>query len=438
MSFRFQKRIKLGKRFGINISKSGITPSYRTKRGSLSSKGYSIRTGIPGLNYRKAFKKSKGSGCLVTLIMLLSLLAFNVTFSQEPILVTESTIILDVDQTKELYFSFAKGDEIIFNMEMIKGKNIKVIEVVETPSNTILTEFKSNGLKDKHIHIRNKGIYKFKFYSSSLTRRVCKIKIFRIPKDESTRTFNTNWKWKIKRDTTYTSYQEDTLVGYQTIKYKETVRELKETKFEEIMLFEKSQRVHSYWNPNPSRTYLRVDLPKTNSTHLKEERLVAWSYWIGVGQEGAEAYKENLKSVSNLVGKAANIYYQSPLAGVAVGAITDLMIPSTGQDIQYYFIEDFNNVTQFLNQQNFLQFDKGKGVAAFGRSERTNRRTFYIGLYNDNRQLGLDVDVKVLAIKEIKIYENIVYEREKEEPQYVTLQKTRMNINQSRIRVPLE
>jgi hypothetical protein len=71
MSFRFQKRIKLGKRFGINISKSGITPSYRTKQGSLSSKGYSIRTGISGLNYRKAFKKSKGSGCLKVILFLL-------------------------------------------------------------------------------------------------------------------------------------------------------------------------------------------------------------------------------------------------------------------------------------------------------------------------------------------------------------------------------
>lgn len=52
--------------------------------------------------------------------------------------------------------------------------------------------------------------------------------------------------------------------------------------------------------------------------------------------------------------------------------------------------------------------------------------------------MGLDVDVKVLAVKEIKIYENKVYDREKEEPQYVTLQKTRMNINETHIRVPVE
>ncbi len=65
MAFRFNKRIKLSKGLGLNVSKSGITPSYRNKRGSLSSKGYSVRTGIPGLSYRKTFSKAKNSGCLV-------------------------------------------------------------------------------------------------------------------------------------------------------------------------------------------------------------------------------------------------------------------------------------------------------------------------------------------------------------------------------------
>ncbi len=70
MSFRFQKRIKLGKGLGINVSKSGITPSYRTKKGSLSTKGYFIRTGIPGVTYKKSFSKSsKGGGCLVALMV---------------------------------------------------------------------------------------------------------------------------------------------------------------------------------------------------------------------------------------------------------------------------------------------------------------------------------------------------------------------------------
>lgn len=73
MAFRFNKRIKIGigKGLAINLSKSGITPSVKTKRGSVNSKGYSIRTGVPGINYQKTFSKSKNSGCSVILLSLL-------------------------------------------------------------------------------------------------------------------------------------------------------------------------------------------------------------------------------------------------------------------------------------------------------------------------------------------------------------------------------
>ncbi len=83
MAFRFQKRIKLGKRFGVNISKSGLTPSYRSKRGSLSSKGYSLKTGIPGLTYRKKFSKAKNSGCLMVLLLPLCILLISISCSGE-------------------------------------------------------------------------------------------------------------------------------------------------------------------------------------------------------------------------------------------------------------------------------------------------------------------------------------------------------------------
>lgn len=71
MPIRFYKRIKLGKRVGINISKSGISPSIRTKLGSISKRGFSIRTGIPGLIYRKNFSSAKGKGCFLQSIIIL-------------------------------------------------------------------------------------------------------------------------------------------------------------------------------------------------------------------------------------------------------------------------------------------------------------------------------------------------------------------------------
>lgn len=83
MAFRFNKRVKIGKGLGVNLSKSGITPSYRNKRGSLSSKGYSVRTGIPGLTYRKTFSRAKNSGCLFCLMLALGVLFLGFSCSGE-------------------------------------------------------------------------------------------------------------------------------------------------------------------------------------------------------------------------------------------------------------------------------------------------------------------------------------------------------------------
>lgn len=370
-------------------------------------------------------------------ISLLILTFSNFLLANNPILITESTISLDYDQTEELFFSFAEGDIIEFDFEMIKGSNLKDIEIYELPNNRIFSEFKAEKFSKKQINVRNKNIYKFKFYSSSLTRRVFKIKIFRIPSNESTKNFNTNWKWETKKDTIYIPYSIDSITGYRTIKYEEKVRELVKTENIEDILFNKSQRVHSFYNQNKSSTYLRVDLPITINSELKEEKIIAWAYWIGVGQEAQKAYQENSKSIGRLANGIATAY-GTPLAGLAVGTITELMIPKTGEDVYYSFIPDYENAEKFVNGQTYLQFDIGKGVAAYGKNSTRTKGTFYIGLYNDNQIQGIDVDVKVVAVKEIKTYEIKVYQKEREEPIKVTLNKKRMEIKETKYRVPVE
>jgi len=371
------------------------------------------------------------------------LLAFTIILTQNlaatgnPILVTEATISLNLDEAEELFFSFAEGDIIEFSFEMVKGKHLKEIEVFELPNNRIFSDFKVTKITNKQIEIRNKGIYKFRFYSSSITKRVGKIKIHRIPIDDSTRDFNTNWKWKTLRDTIYTPYTIDSITGYKTIKYKEKVRELDKTENVEDILFNKSQRVHSYYNENRSSAYLRVDLPNPISTELKEEKVIAWAYWIGVGQEAQKAYQENAKSVGSLANGITTMY-GTPLAGIAVGTITELLIPKTGEDVYYTFIPDYENAEKFVNGQTYSQFDTGKGGAGYGKNSNLIQGTFYIGLNNDNKLQGINVDVKVVAVKELKTFKIVEYDREREEPITVTLSKKRIDIRETKIRVPVE
>ncbi|MTI24997.1 DUF4236 domain-containing protein [Fulvivirga kasyanovii] len=96
MSFRYQRRINLGKGSHLNISKSGASFSKRTKFGSVGSRGFSIKTGIPGLSFRKRWGKSSGGlvfflvfGALLLSVIviynLLRLLVFGVAFLIEKI-----------------------------------------------------------------------------------------------------------------------------------------------------------------------------------------------------------------------------------------------------------------------------------------------------------------------------------------------------------------
>lgn len=91
MSFRYQRRVNLDKGSHLNFSKSGVSYSKRTKFGSVGSRSFSIKTGIPGLTFRKSWRNSSGGlvfflvfGALLLSVIvvynLVRLLAFGMAF----------------------------------------------------------------------------------------------------------------------------------------------------------------------------------------------------------------------------------------------------------------------------------------------------------------------------------------------------------------------
>lgn len=373
------------------------------------------------------------SKLLSTLIVLL---ISNFAFSNEPILVTESTIVLDMEQNKELFFSFAEGDKVVFNLQMVKGKHIKEVEVIEMPSNTILTEFKVTGISKKHIQIRNKGIYKFRFYSSSITRRVCKIKIHRIPANESTKNFNTNWKWKTLRDTTYTTYQEDSLVGYTKKRINKTLKELVKIDTTITELLSKKERVHSKTAIGKSQySYINVFLPKNKyfpnrlNPHQSSET-IAWSHWLGVGEKSQKDYDKSNQNFMSGVKVIGSMSGYGALANLAITGISMFNDTSIGDNVNYRFITVQNGIENVFNS--------GNGTSDSGRNTQLLQGGFTIELFNDNFREGIDVHLKLIVVQIHKIWKDKAVIEEKEEPEYVTLNKTRMNINETKVRIPIE
>lgn len=127
MAFRFQRRLNLSKGWGVNISKSGMSLSLRSKHGSISSKGFSLRTGIPGLNYRYRAKKGSGEEAIFAIVMFVVALipiAFQLVlqllmFSYWLFIVVPSKLIAWCVMTLKDYISYK---------QVLDNKNTKKIQ----------------------------------------------------------------------------------------------------------------------------------------------------------------------------------------------------------------------------------------------------------------------------------------------------------------------
>ena len=141
-------------------------------------------------------------------LMVYGLLSVVVVYGQKPIDVAESSIKVGIKGEEMIYFGFAEGDQLIFSFEEASGKEMKEVEIVETPYSSKFMEYKTSKIDNKVIKIAKTGIYKFRFANSALLPRVCKYKIQRIPASPATQNFNTTVYFDEYNDTTYTNEVE--------------------------------------------------------------------------------------------------------------------------------------------------------------------------------------------------------------------------------------
>jgi hypothetical protein len=309
-------------------------------------------------------------------ILLLSMILFSVRiWSQIMIDVAETTFKIGALRGEEhFYYGFAEGDKLVFNFEELNGKELKEVEIIELPSSSKFMDYKTSIIAGKELNISRTGIYKFRFSNSAISGRVCKVKIQRIPASESTKNFNSSVYWKTVYDTTYVTEQERYLIKTDT-----TI----------INLTDQVAKVHSQTNLNGYKTTFNFTLP--NNT-------VAWSYYIGVDQQGQEVYESAVRQLSH---KAAPIVARlpgyGPMAALALGGISYLSALQSGEDIDFYIV-DGNNVNLFLAGQQFYYIKKGKVINDYSRMLSPLKGSYHVCLYNDNAITGVAVSVKITAV----------------------------------------
>ncbi len=296
-------------------------------------------------------------------------------WAQSPITVAESTVKVNGLGEEVFYYGFAEGDQLIFDFQEMKNKELKELEIIELPASSKFMDFKTKRIKEKSIPITSTGIYKFRFVNSALAGRICRFRIQRLPAGPETINFNTSVYWQTVNDTSYSTELERYLVRKDTII---------------TNLTEQTAKVHSITNTNGNKTSFNFLLP---------ENTVSWSYYIGVDQAGQESFA---MATSELAEKAspmmASIPGYGPLAALALGSTSFLSQMQKGEDIDFY-ITDTDNATLFHAGQQFRAIKYGKVINDFSRMAAPLSGMLHVCLANDNAITGVMVSVKITAIQ---------------------------------------
>ncbi|RYG06536.1 MAG: hypothetical protein EOO02_00245 [Chitinophagaceae bacterium] len=321
--------------------------------------------------------------------------------------VTEQTIRVGGGKKEELMFGFAAGDRIIFNFQEMNNKELKEIEITEYPTLSRFSDYKTKAVKNKEIIVSQQGIYIFRLKNSSLSKRICKVRIQRIPASESSVNFNSAVSWLTKQDTVWQSYTTDVVIGYDTTYIPRVKRVMVRSEVDEQLISDQVQRISSA-SRGENRASIVVSLPPDMRTPYKTSRIVAWAYWVGVGPDAMRAWQQNLRNV-----RARNMDYYTPLGAYANGGLATLDLPRNGQNINY-FITDQENRDLFMQKQPFRYVTDGKGFGDYRKFTSTAQcqGSFYLCFDNANPAGLTDINVKVVALVERAYYEDQAYDEE--------------------------
>jgi hypothetical protein len=369
--------------------------------------------------------------------LLICLLFCGLCFGQK-ITVAELNLKLEGNTQEEVMYGFAAGDRIVLNMQA-SGSAFGEVKVYQYP-NTDVPVYTAISLKEekKEIAVLNTSVYIFRFKNTATGKRGLTVNLQRIPKNSSTRGFNTAVKWVTVNDTAYVTEQKQVLVGYDTLRTQKSRRVIaSEQKYEEIVM-DKSQRVSARTSFGDTRTSVNFTLPANTVSTYESKKVVAWAYWVGVGEESNDFWKQNRSMIVGAV-KGAAAYFSTPLGGIAAGAVTNMLLPTNGEDVEYALVNEANSKL-FTESKAFKPFDGGKGIAAYKRftDAAMLQGKYYVALANDNYVQPIDVNVKVSAIIEHIKYKDERYTDTTITPRYDTRQVQKQQLTPKKIPVTFD
>jgi len=238
-------------------------------------------------------------------------------------------------------------------------------------------DYKSIKIENKKINVTRTGIYKFRLYNSAVSGRICKIKIQRMPANETTKNFNTSVYWKSIFDTTYIPKEEIYLVKSDTIAQD---------------IYSSNPQISSSNALNGNKNNQVVDF-------VIPENTISWSFYLGTGNESKQEYERARADFTLNASKSiSKIPGYGPMAALALTGFSYFNKIQGEDNVKYWFLSDANSVELFESGETFYQYKKGDVINEASQMKSPLKGKVYLALLNDNTLEPIVVTIKVTAI----------------------------------------
>jgi hypothetical protein len=344
---------------------------------------------------------------MILLMPFLLLMCFSLPAQLVP--VAEMTIKIAPGEDKDLYYSFAAGDELLFSFIETGGKKIKEVSISAWPDQVRYAAYEITDTRDQRISVPATAVYHIRFSNrGSISERICNVSIRRKPENKQTLAFNTAVRWEERLDTFYRDLPAWTDVAEVQKRY---VTASVDTGV--IQLLERTERINSrsgilYGSPSAE---IRFSIPASGfqpsaARPQSSTEIISWAYWLGVGDDADRNYRDaNLKAAGKLAEAASGLQM---LAGAATGygALALLAVKGVGM---FSNPPKGDNVLYTLKTEKGQELDKGNSIVAFRRMEKPLQGDVLLLLENDNMVDGINVAVKIIAVTLNKTYREEPY-----------------------------
>lgn len=317
--------------------------------------------------------------------------------AQKPIVITEQDVDIDPKTVEVLAYHLAEGDKILLDVYEEDGKPLDEMAFVASPRTVRWRELDVAVVERQTFTVSQTGYHMFRFVNGRGGHRHLHIHIARMPRSAATAGHETAVNVDIEADSVFALVEQEVVVGYDSVPVESTERINTRTEYREEVLLVRSERLTA----GESRM-VSFNLSHDLETRARDEKVAAWAYWIGVGEESSLAWEQNKDLIRKTV-KVASSLALTPLGALAAGLATDLLLPpkGMGEDVLFKIAQNDPRAPKGFNA-----VDQGAGVAGYRKISDPALLQGEIGVFieNDNRLTAIDVELRVSAYVEIKYW----------------------------------